>query len=170
MQTSDFNFELPEELIAQEPPEKRGNSRMLVLHRDRGSIEHRMISDIVEYLEPSDLMVLNNTKVFPARLKGGWADTGGALELLLLQPLAMPADQENDAPEQSCWLCMSGSGRKVRPGLEALFAENLLRALIIERREEGICVVVFSSEQPLMQILDKHGLTPVPPLYPAQRR
>lgn len=163
MQTSDFNFNLPEELIAQEPPEKRGNSRMLVLHRKNGTIEHRMVSDVVEYLEPTDLMVLNNTKVFPARLKGGWTDTGGALELLLLQPQTVPAGEVGEAPEQSCWLCMSGSGRKVRAGLEAVFAENQLKAQIIERRDEGICVVVFSSELPLMQILDKHGLTPVPP-------
>ncbi len=87
MKTSDFYFDLPEELIAQEPPEKRGTSRMLVLHRDSGTIEHRTVSDVIDYLEPADLMVLNNTKVFPARLKGGWADTGGALELLLLQSL-----------------------------------------------------------------------------------
>jgi len=128
MQTSDFNFDLPEELIAQEPPAERGDSRMLVLHRDSGEIEHRMVSDIIEYLNPTDLMVLNNTKVFPARLKGGWADTGGALELLLLQPLPMDESVPNSAPEQSCWRCLSGSGRKVRPGLEALFAQGSLKA------------------------------------------
>lgn len=163
MKTSDFHFELPEELIAQEPPELRGSSRMLVLHRSSGTIEHRMVGDIVEYLYPEDLIVLNDTKVFPARLKGGWTDSGGALELLLLQPLPMPAGVEESAPEQSCWRCLSGSGRKVRPGLEAIFAEGSLKARISERGDEGICTVVFSSQQPLMEILDKHGLTPVPP-------
>jgi S-adenosylmethionine:tRNA ribosyltransferase-isomerase len=75
----------------------------------------------------------------------------------------MPADIEGSAPEQSCWRCLSGSGRKVRPGLEATFAERSLKARIIERGDEGICTVVFSSQKPLMQILDSHGLTPVPP-------
>ncbi|MDA3925685.1 MAG: tRNA preQ1(34) S-adenosylmethionine ribosyltransferase-isomerase QueA [Kiritimatiellae bacterium] len=163
MKTSDFNFDLPEELIAQEPPAERGASRMLVLHRDSGKIEHRMVSDIIEYLNPADLMVLNNTKVFPARLKGGWADTGGALELLLLQPLPMTESMQDSAPEQVCWRCLSGSGRKVRPGLEALFAQGNLKAQIIERHDEGICKVIFCSQQPLMEILDNHGLTPVPP-------
>jgi len=163
MQTCDFHFELPEALIAQEPPAERGSSRMLVLHRDSGSIEHRRVGDILDYLSPGDLMVLNNTKVFPARLKGGWADTGGALELLLLQPLPMPATLAGAAPEQSCWRCLSGSGRRVRPGLAAVFADHNLHAQIIERRDEGICTVVFSSQMPLMEILDHYGLTPVPP-------
>ena len=163
MKTSDFHFELPKELIAQEPPEQRGSSRMLVLHRDSGKIEHRMVSDVVEYLDPADLMVLNNTKVFPARLKGGWTDTGGALELLLLQPIPMPKNTDGSAPEQSCWRCLSGSGRKVRPGLKAFFAEETLEANIIERGDEGICTVIFSSELPLMELLDEYGLTPVPP-------
>jgi S-adenosylmethionine:tRNA ribosyltransferase-isomerase len=164
MKTSDFNFELPDALIAQEPPLERGSSRMLVLHRASGKIEHRMVADIIDYLTPKDLMVLNNTKVFPARLKGQWADTEGALELLLLQPLPMPAAAvTGSAPEQSCWRCLSGSGRKVRPGLVARFAQKSLEAHIIERKDEGICTVVFSSQQPLMDILDHHGLTPVPP-------
>ncbi len=163
MRTTEFHFNLPEELIAQEPPDKRGSSRMLVLHRETGVIEHRMVADVVNYLEPADLMVMNNTRVFPARLKGCWADTSGAVELLLLQPLPMPDGIYSEMPEVSCWLCMSGSGRKVRPGLDAVFADEMLKAHIIERREEGICVAVFSSEQPLMKILETHGLTPVPP-------
>ena len=163
MQTSDFHFDLPEELIAQQPPERRGASRMLVLHRGSGTIEHRMVGDIVAYLHPQDLMVLNDTKVFPARLKGHWADTGGALELLLLQPLEMPPGESGGSMQASCWLCLSGSGRKVRPGLEALFAEGALKARVIERRDEGICAVLFASALPLMKILDQHGLTPVPP-------
>lgn len=163
MLTSHFHFELPQELIAQEPPQQRGTSRMLVLHRSSGAIEHRHVADVVEYLEPGDLMVLNDTRVFPARLRGVWADTGGALELLLLRPLPMPADQLNASQEQSCWQCISGSGRRVRAGLEASFAEGVLHARILERGDEALCSVVFSSATPLMEILERHGLTPVPP-------
>jgi S-adenosylmethionine:tRNA ribosyltransferase-isomerase len=163
MQTTDFRFDLPAELIAQEPPEQRGASRMLVLHRDSGALEHSRIADIADYLKPGDLMVLNDTKVFPARLKGRWTESGGALELLLLHPLEMSRAESGAAREECLWLCLSGSGRKVRPGQEALFAENTLRARIIERRAEGICAVAFLSEMPLMEILDRHGLTPVPP-------
>ncbi len=163
MQTSDFSYELPEELIAQEPPQQRGASRMLVLHRDSGAVEHRSFADITEYLMPGDLMVLNDTKVFPARLKGRWTDTGGALELLLLHPLEIGRTESGAADSECRWLCVSGSGRKVRPGLEALFADNTLRARITERRDEGICAVDFSSAMPLMDILERCGLTPVPP-------
>ncbi|MFO7937224.1 MAG: tRNA preQ1(34) S-adenosylmethionine ribosyltransferase-isomerase QueA [Kiritimatiellia bacterium] len=163
MQTSDFHFDLPEELIAQEPPVKRGTSRMLVLHRETGLIEHRMVTDIVDYLNPADLMVLNNTRVFPARLKGHWKDTDGAVELLLLQQLSSHGKHASDNAKECCWLCMSGSGRRIRPDLEAVFADGSLNARITERREEGNCVAVFSSQQPLMEILDTHGLTPVPP-------
>lgn len=163
MLTSDFTFELPQELIAQEPPTERGDSRMLVLHRSTGKIEHRMVGDIVEYLNPDDLMVLNNTKVFPARLKGHWTDTGGGLELLLLHPLQMPDGVQTAAPEVSCWRCLSRSGRQPRPGLVAFFADGQLQAQIITRLEEGTCTIVFSSGLPLMEILDQHGLTPVPP-------
>jgi len=159
MLTSVFDYNLPEELIAQEPPARRGSSRMLVVHRQSASIEHRMISDITKYLTARDLMVLNDTKVFPARLKGCWSDTGGAVELLLLHQVFA----ETDASQSNLWLCVSGSGRKVRPGLKALFADNCLHALIIERRDEGLCIVQFTSETPIMEVLEKHGATPVPP-------
>ncbi len=162
MLTSEFEYKLPAELIAQEPPERRGTSRMLVIHRGSGLIEHRMIGDIAEFLSSDDLMVLNDTKVFPARLQGSWSDSGGALELLLLHPLAAAKNKAGDGHVRR-WLCMCGSGRKVRMGLNAIFAGGELRAEIVEPREEGFCVVIFHSVRDLMSLLEEHGLTPVPP-------
>lgn len=163
MKTADFNYHLPQELIAQEPPEKRGTSRMMVLHRAENRIEHRRIADIVEYLNEKDLMIVNDTKVFPARLKGEWEDTHGAIELLLLEPLPVPEAEKNRAKEVTCWSCISGSGRPVRGGLRAVFAEDHLHVEIVEKTGEGVCTALFFSQEPLMQILDKYGLTPVPP-------
>jgi len=162
MLTSDFDYELPQELIAQEPPAERGTSRMMVLHRADGRLEHRSVSDLPDYLRAEDLLVLNDTRVFPARLQGVWADTGGALELLLLEPLPVPAGASG-AAELCCWSCISGSGRRVRPGQIARFAEGRLEAEILERTGEGTCRALFRSEEPLMTILDRFGLTPVPP-------
>ena len=182
MQTSDFDYELPQELIAQEPPAERGTSRMLVLHRSDGRIEHRCVTDLPEYLAADDLLVLNDTRVFPARLQGQWADTQGALELLLLEPLpvgngvwgecpheprrpaeAVHGDVRLRAAQLECWSCISGSGRRIRPGQKAVFAEGRLEAEILERTGEGVCSVLFRSELPLMELLERYGLTPVPP-------
>ena len=163
MKTADFHYDLPQELIAQEPPAQRGTSRMMVLHRRDGAVEHRHVADIVDYLDPKDLLVVNDTKVFPARLKGGWADTGGALELLLLEPLPVPGERVGEADEVTCWSCISGSGRPIRAGLRARFAEGHLEAEILEKTGEGTCRVLFLADGPLMGILDRFGLTPVPP-------
>ncbi len=155
MFTREFDYELPAELIAQEPPAERGASRMLVLHRADGRLEHRAVADLPDYLNAGDLLVLNDTRVFPARLLGHWTDTGGALELLLVRPLA--------APGTECWSCICGSGRPVRVGQKAVFAEGLLEAEVIERGMEGACTVVFRSQTTLMELLEHYGLTPVPP-------
>ena len=163
MKTSDFHYDLPQELIAQEPPAERGQSRMMVLHRQDGRLEHRHIADIVDYLDANDLLVVNDTKVFPARIKGQWSDTGGALELLLLEPLPVPGERVGAAEEVTCWSCISGSGRPVRAGLRARFAEDHLEAEILEKTGEGTCRVLFLADGPLMGILDRYGLTPVPP-------
>ena len=162
MLTSDFDYELPQELIAQEPPAERGTSRMMVLHRADGRLEHRSVADLPEYLTAADLLVLNDTRVFPARLQGVWADTRGALELLLLEPLPVPAGAAG-AGELCCWSCISGSGRRVRPGQKAVFAEGRLEAEIMARTGEGVCTALFRSAEPLMTLLDLSGLTPVPP-------
>ena len=182
MQTSDFDYELPQELIAQEPPAERGTSRMMVLHRADGRIDHRRVTDLPEYLTADDLLVLNDTRVFPARLQGQWADTQGALELLLLEPLPIGDGVECECPHEprrpaetahgdvrppgarlECWSCISGSGRRIRPGQKAVFAEGHLEAEILARTGEGVCSALFRSELPLMELLERYGLTPVPP-------
>ncbi len=162
MLTSEFDYELPPELIAQEPPAERGTSRMMVLHRADGRLEHRRVTDLPEYLNAADLLVLNDTRVFPARLQGLWSDTRGALELLLLEPLPLP-EGTTGAAEIACWKCLSGSGRRVRAGQRALFADERLEAEIIETSGAGICTVRFRSAEPLMALLEIYGLIPVPP-------
>ncbi len=152
MLTSDFNYALPEALIAQEPPAERGTSRMMVVHRQSGRFEHRHVTDLPEYLTQDDLLVVNDTKVFPARLNGVWQDTGGAVELLLTDPLA-----EGD------WSCISGSGRPVRAGLRAVFGQGAIVAEILEKTGEGTCRVKFHSDQPLMEAVEAIGKMPVPP-------
>jgi S-adenosylmethionine:tRNA ribosyltransferase-isomerase len=165
MLTSDFNYVLPQELIAQEPLPMRGMSRMMVLHRKSGGIEHRVVRDLPEYLNADDLLVLNDTKVFPARLLGVWADTGGAIELLLTDPLPLPqtALAGQDSKETTCWSCISGSGRAVRAGLVARFANGEIEGHIIERTGDGVCTVLFQVQRPLMELLHQYGHTPVPP-------
>lgn len=163
MQTSDFNYDLPRELIAQEPPAVRGTSRMMVLHRSDGSIEHRCVTDLPDYLTADDLLVLNDTRVFPARIQGTWTDTAGGLELLLLEPLPVPAGVFDDGRETVCWVSITGSGRPIRPGQKAVFADGQLEAEMLERRENGSWTLLFRSKRPLMQLLDQYGLTPVPP-------
>jgi len=163
MQTSDFDYALPRELIAQEPPAVRGTSRMMVLHRSDGRIEHRHVTDLPDYLTADDLLVLNDTRVFPARVQGQWTETHGGLELLLLEPMPVPEGAADKARETVCWACITGSGRPIRPGQKALFAEGQLEAEILERRDSGSWGVLFRSERPLMELLDRYGLTPVPP-------
>ena len=163
MQTRDFDYDLPRELIAQEPPAVRGTSRMMVLHRSDGRVEHRRVTDLPDYLTSDDLLVLNDTRVFPARLQGQWTDTRGGLEFLLLEPLPVPPDAATDTRETVCWACITGSGRPIRSGQKALFAEGLLEAEIMGRRDSGSWIVLFRSDRPLMELLDRYGLTPVPP-------
>ncbi len=162
MNTLDFDYYLPESHIAQVPPEVRGTSRMMVLDRTRPEgVDHRQIKDILDYLRPGDLLILNNTRVFPARILGHWEDTLGAAELLLLDNLRIERLEEGLYTSE--WRCMCGSGRKSRIGHTILFAEGALRALILNKDEEGHSAVKFTSEKPLLEILDQHGLTPVPP-------
>ena len=161
MLTADFDYNLPEELIAQVPPEVRGTSRMMVLDRTADTLEHKHISDITDYLRPGDLLILNNTRVFPARILGHWEDTGGAAELLLLD--CREPESNPDGTFTSLWRCMCGSGRKARAGHTILCAQEQLRAQVLDKDEEGHSLVRFTSAHPLMALLDAHGLTPVPP-------
>lgn len=160
MKTRQFWYPLPERLIAQHPAEKRGTERMMVLHRDTGMLEHRHIADIVEYITPDDLLVVNDTKVFPARLIGKWSDSEGAIEVLMVS--AAPEEGEG---ADIVWNCMIGSGRKCREGQRAVFGPNGELAVELLQRLSGIGMwkVRFICERPLMELLDEFGHTPVPP-------
>ena len=169
MKTKQFWYPLPERLIAQHPAEKRGTERMMVLHRDTGLIEHRHIADIVEYITANDLLVVNDTKVFPARLIGEWPDTHGAVEVLMVN--AAPMDADGDLPSMAAakdslrWNVIIGSGRKCREGQEAVFGPNreLKVRLLKPLSGIGMWQVEFVCARPLMDLLDEFGHTPVPP-------
>jgi len=166
MKTSLFSYSLPQELIAQHPAERRGTERMLVLHRDTGVLEHRHIADIVEYMTPDDLLVVNDTKVFPARLVGRWPDTGGAVEILLVSAAAESPEATLDAAANAVtWNCIVGSGRKCREGQIAEFgpAGELKATLAKPLDGIGAWRVDFSANRPLMELLEEFGRTPVPP-------
>ena len=177
MKTRQFWYPLPERLIAQHPAEKRGTEKMLVLHRDTGMIEHRHIADIVEYITANDLLVVNDTKVFPARLIGEWPDTHGAVEVLMVN--AAPMDGDPNVPSMSAspsttqpsqslslrWNVIIGSGRKCREGQEAVFGPHgELRVRLLKPISGiGMWQVEFVCARPLMDLLDEFGHTPVPP-------
>ncbi len=182
MKTRQFWYPLPERLIAQHPAEKRGTERMMVLHRDTGMIEHRRIADIVEYITANDLLVVNDTKVFPARLIGKWTDSDGAIEVLMVSaaPQSGEADfgphqesgQETASPlfgrditSSLIWNVIIGSGRKCREGQIAVFGphDELKVRLLKPLSGIGMWRVEFICERPLMDLLDEFGHTPVPP-------
>ena len=174
MKARQFWYPLPERLIAQHPAERRGTERMMVLHRDTGVIEHRHIADIVEYLTPNDLLVVNDTKVFPARLIGTWADTPGEVEVLMVAaaPEAETVGTRDACPYQlptaNCqliWNVIIGSGRKCREGQTAVFGPNgELKAHPLAKLEGiGMWKVAFECDRPLMDLLEEFGHTPVPP-------
>jgi len=156
-------------LIAQHPSERRGIEKMMVLHRDTGVIEHRHIGDIAEYMAAGDLLVVNDTKVFPARLVGRWEDSGGAVEMLLVSAAptegAGPVDLTSGGPAALVWNCMIGSGRKCREGQTAVFGpgDELRARLARPLGGIGMWRVEFSCDRPLMDLLDEFGRTPVPP-------
>ena len=165
MKTKQFWYPLPERLIAQHPAEKRGTERMMVLHRDTGLIEHRHIADIVEYITANDLLVVNDTKVFPARLIGKWTDSDGAIEVLMVSAAPMDAELPTMATEGLVWNVIIGSGRKCREGQVAVFGpKDELRVKLLKPLSGiGMWRVEFVCERPLMDLLDEFGHTPVPP-------
>ena len=171
MKTNQFWYPLPERLIAQHPSEKRGDDRMMVLHRDTCVIEHRRAPDIVEYLNPGDLLVVNDTKVFPARLVGTWSDSDGQVEVLMVSPLAEAGDSgeaafdlDASAETSLVWSVMIGSGRPSRPGQTAVFGPHgELKVRLVRKLAGGLWRAEFISEGPLMDLLDAFGRTPVPP-------
>ncbi len=152
LKKSDFFFSLPQELIAQDPLADRSASRLLVLHKDSGKTEHRVFKDITKYLHTGDCLVLNNTRVIPARLIGKKEETGAAVELLLLK------HQEKDI-----WETLVRPGKKCRQGAKLVFGEGLLRAEILKTVEEGNRLVRFSYDGIFEEVLDKLGEMPLPP-------
>lgn len=152
MNKQDFYYDLPEELIAQTPLEDRSASRLMVLDKATGAISHRHFTDILEYLSPGDTLVLNDTKVIPARLYGVKADTGGAIEFLLLKKLA--ADMQ--------WEVILKPGRRAREESEFLFGDGRLRAKILKVQEDGNRIVEFSCQEDFESLLDEIGKMPLP--------
>ena len=148
----DFYFDLPEELIAQDPLTDRSSSRLLVLDKESGRVEHHIFKDIIHYLEPGDCLVLNNTKVIPARLIGHKEDTGAAIEVLLLKPL-----------EDGTWETLVKPGKKARPGARIVFGDGLLTAEVEDIMEEGNRKIRFEYEGVFEEILDQLGEMPLPP-------
>ncbi len=152
LKTSDFYYDLPKELIAQDPLEDRSSSRLLVLHRMSGCVEHRVFKDIVEYLRPGDCLVRNNTKVIPARLYGVRENTGAMIELLLLKR------RQNDV-----WETLVKPGKKARTGAVINFGNGLLKGEITDVLEDGNRLIQFSYDGIFEEILDELGQMPLPP-------
>lgn len=152
LKTSDYAFDLPQELIAQDPLTDRSASRLLVLDRRTGKTEHRGFRDILQYLRPGDCLVLNDTRVIPARLLGVKEDTKAAVEILLLK-----------RREKDVWEALVRPGKKLRPGARVTFGDGRLRAEILDVVEEGNRLVQFSYEGIWEEVLDSLGEMPLPP-------
>ena len=152
LKTSDYYFDLPQELIAQDPLKDRAASRLLVMNTKTGEIEHRIFSDIKEYLQPGDTLVLNDTKVIPARLLGTKEGTGAGVEILLLKRLR--ANQ---------WETLVRPGKKLKPGARVTFGDGSLKAVILDILEEGNRLVEFEYEGIFEEVLDRLGEMPLPP-------
>ena len=151
MMTKDFWYDLPEELIAQTPLERRDASRLMVMNRETGEISHRHFYDIVEYLRPGDCLVMNDSRVLPARLLGH-RPSGGAVEVLLLRDLG-----------DKCWECLCKPGRKMQVGSEVIFGNGELTAVVREVREDGNRVVEFCYQGIFLEVLERLGKMPLPP-------
>ena len=151
MKLSDFMYDLPEERIAQTPVEPRDHSRLMVLHRDTHAIEHKHFYDVIDYLNPGDCLVINETKVIPARLYGE-RPTGGACEVLLLKQLG---------PKK--WETLVRPGKKLRPGAEVIFGDGRLKCTVLESTDVGGRVVEFACEGSFEAALDALGEMPLPP-------
>ena len=152
MQVSDFYYDLPEELIAQEPILKRDESRLLVLSKKNGQTEDKIFRNIIDYFEPGDCLVLNDTKVIPARLIGEKENTGGKIEFVLLKDLG-----------EEKWETLVKPGRRAIPGARFVFGEGKLKAEVLEVIEGGKRIVKFEYEGILNEILDEVGAMPLPP-------
>ena len=156
MKTSDFWYDLPEELIAQTPLLQRDSSRLMILDRETGKVSHGHFGDILQYLRPGDCLVMNDSRVLPARLLGH-RPTGGAAELLLLRDLG---DKK--------WECLAKPGRKLQPGQEILFGDGELTATVLSAEEDGNRIVTFHYEGIFLEVLERLGKMPLPPYIKAE--
>ena len=152
MDVKDFYYDLPQELIAQDPLEDRSSSRLLVLDKKTGEMQHKVFKDIVNYLHPGDCLVINDTKVIPARLIGSKEGTDAHIEILLLKR------RENDI-----WETLVKPGKKAKPGTVINFGDGLLKGTVIDVVEEGNRLIQFSYEGIFEEILDQLGQMPLPP-------
>ena len=151
MTTDDFDYDLPKELIAQTPLSKRDESKLLVLDKETGEVTHKKFYDIIDYLNPGDALVINDTKVIPARIIGEKEDTGAVIELLLLKDLG------------DTWECLAKPQKRLKVGTIISFGNGLLKASVSEIRDEGITIVKLIYDGILMEILEKLGTMPLPP-------
>ena len=156
MKTSDFYYDLPEELIAQTPLPRRDASRLMVLNRETGEVTHRHFYDILEYLTPGDCLVMNDSRVLPARLLGH-RPTGGAVEVLLLRDLG-----------EGCWECLCKPGRKMQPGNQVIFGGGELTATVEAVQEDGNRLIRFHYEGIFLEVLERLGKMPLPPYIKAE--
>lgn len=152
MKTKDFYYDLPEELIAQDPLEKREMSKLMVLDKKTGEIEHKVFKDVIDYINPGDCLVINDTKVLPARLYGKRVSTGGIVEILLLKRV-----------DKDIWECLVKPGKKAKIGNKIEFGEGKLVGEIVDIVEEGNRLIKFTYEGIFEEILDEIGTMPLPP-------
>lgn len=152
MKTSDFYYDLPQELIAQDPLEDRSSSRLMVLDKKTGNVEHKIFRDIIDYLNPGDCLVVNNTKVIPARLLGVKEDTGAHIEVLLLKRKA-----------DNVWETLVKPGKKMKEGAEVSFGDGLLKGTVVGVVDEGNRLIQFEYDGIFEEILDQLGQMPLPP-------
>lgn len=157
MKTSDFKFDLPQELIAQVPIEDRASSRLMVLDKETGNIEHKVFRDIIEYLNPGDCLVLNNTRVIPARLIGEKLETGGKIEFLLLK-----------RTEEDTWQALVKPGKRAKVGTEFSFGNGKLIGEVVDLSDEGSRIIKFHYDGIFEEILDELGNMPLPPYITAR--
>lgn len=153
MKTSDFFYELPQELIAQTPVEPRNSSRLMVLNKENGNVEHKIFKDLTEYLKPGDCLILNDTRVIPARIYGTKIETGAYVEFLLLKQ-----------SENNVWECLCKPGKRAKVGTRFTFGDNLVECEVIDITEDGNRIIKFDCDsKEIYTILDKIGKMPLPP-------
>lgn len=157
MKTSDFKFDLPQELIAQVPIEDRASSRLMVLDKETGDIEHKVFRDVIEYLNPGDCLVLNNTRVIPARLIGEKLETGGKIEFLLLK-----------RTEEDTWQALVKPGKRAKVGTKFSFGNGKLIGEVVDLSDEGSRIIKFHYDGIFEEILDELGNMPLPPYITAR--